>query len=478
MTTVLNNFIDGQWVASSPKQAIEVTNPASGAMIATAPDSAEAEVAQAVAAAKSAQIAWAKLPAVTRANYLKAIAAKVREQSESIAHTIMLEQGKTRGLAQGEVNFAADYLDYMSEWARRLEGEIISSDRPGETILMFRQPIGVVGGILPWNFPFFLLVRKAAPALVTGNTVVLKPSEETPLSADIFARLAVECGLPQGVFNLVHGRGASTGAALASHPDVGMLSFTGSVATGARIMELAAPNITKVNLELGGKAPAIVMPDADLDLAALAIKGGRLLNSGQACNCPERVYVHRSVHDEFVSRLAGAMRSASFGDPFGDQAVDMGPMIHEAQMNKLQTMVTRAVAEGAEIITGGNGVEQGGGFYFEPTVLTGCKQTAEIMRKEAFGPVLPVHVFDTLDEALELANDSEYGLTSAIYTKNLSTALRACHELRFGETYINRENFEAMQGFHAGIKHSGLGGADGKHGLYENTVHHIVYMQQ
>ncbi|MGD9942443.1 MAG: aldehyde dehydrogenase [Burkholderiaceae bacterium] len=471
----LRNFIDGQF-RSAAGAAMDVSNPATGRVVGSLPDSGEQEVGQAVDAAQRAQPGWAKLPAVARAAYLRKIAARIRERSDAIARTVVTEQGKTLALAGGEVAFAAEYFDYMAEWARRLEGEIISSDRPGETILMLRQPIGVVAGILPWNFPFFLIARKVAPALVTGNTVVIKPSEETPLSAELFAQLTVECELPPGVINIVHGRGASTGAALSAHPGVGMVSFTGSVETGSRIMAAAARNITKVNLELGGKAPAIVMPDADLELAANAIKGGRLLNSGQACNCPERIYVHRSVRDAFVEKLAAAMKGATYGDPLS--AVDMGPLISERHARKVSGMVEKARGEGAELVTGGRSVELAGGHYFEPTVLIGCGQQTDVMQREVFGPVLPVDVFDTLDEALSKANDSVYGLTSAIYTRDMSTVLRACNELKFGETYVNRENFEALQGFHAGVRKSGIGGADGKHGLYENTVHHIVYLQQ
>ena len=474
-STFLRNFVDGKFLdAKGP--SIEVTNPSTGRTIAMIPDSTDQDVSEAVDAARRAQAGWARLPAVARAAYLHKIAARIREQSDAIAKTVVAEQGKTLGLAGGEVGFAAEYFDYMAEWARRLEGEVITSDRAGETILMLRQPIGVVAGILPWNFPFFLIARKAAPALVTGNAIVIKPSEETPLSAELFAKIVAEYELPPGVLNIVHGRGASTGASLSGHPGVGMVSFTGSVETGSRIMAAASRNITKVNLELGGKAPAIVMGDADLDLAANAIKGGRLLNSGQACNCPERIYVHRSVHDSFVDKLSRAMKAATFGDPMG--TVDMGPLISARHARKVADMVERARAEGAELVTGGRGVELSGGHYFEPTVLMGCSQQAEVMQKEVFGPVLPVDAFDTLDEAIAKANDSVYGLTSAIYTKDLTTVLRACNELAFGETYVNRENFEALQGFHAGIRQSGIGGADGKHGLYENTVHHIVYLQQ
>jgi lactaldehyde dehydrogenase/glycolaldehyde dehydrogenase len=336
----------------------------------------------------------------------------------------------------------------------------------------------VIGGILPWNFPFFLIARKAGPALVTGNTIVIKPSEETPHNAVSFCELVIEAGVPPGLINIVHGRGPTVGKALASSPRIGMVSFTGSVETGSAIMTAAAPNITKVNLELGGKAPALVMADADLDLAVKAVKASRVINSGQVCNCAERVYVQKSVADEFVSKLTAAMKETRFGDPLADETVDYGPLINEKGFKKVESLVGSAVKAGATVLTGGRRAAQEGGFYYEPTVITGCKQEMDIIRREVFGPVAPIVTFEDLDEAIAYANDSDYGLTSSIYTRDLNVALRACQEIRFGETYINRENFEAMQGFHAGWRKSGIGGADGKHGLYEYTQTHMVYMQR
>jgi lactaldehyde dehydrogenase/glycolaldehyde dehydrogenase len=365
----------------------------------------------------------------------------------------------------------------MAEWARRIEGEIIQSDRPGESIFLHRQPIGVVAGILPWNFPFFLIARKLAPALVTGNTIVIKPSEETPNNAALFVELLDGLDIPDGVINFVFGSGRTTGDALTSHPDVGMISFTGSVETGSRIMASAAKNITKVNLELGGKAPAIVLADADIPRAVKAITASRTLNSGQVCNAAERVYVERSITDRFVSALVDAMKATRYGDPLGDRPVDMGPLINKSGLDKVNSLVTSAVDQGAEVLTGGKIADLGAGNHFEPTVLMNCRQDMDVMRKEVFGPVLPISVVDGLDEAIERANDSDFGLTSSIYTQNVASVFRACNELRFGETYVNRENFEAMQGFHAGNRRSGIGGADGKHGLYEYTTTHVSYVQ-
>jgi lactaldehyde dehydrogenase/glycolaldehyde dehydrogenase len=472
------NFINGKFAASSGKDRIAVTNPSTGQPICTVPESSEADVDAALSAAEAAQREWAKRPAIERAKALRTVAEKIRQQVEPLARIISEEQGKILGLARVEVAFTADYIDYMAEWARRIEGEILESDRPGETIFLFRHPIGVVGGILPWNFPFFLIARKAAPALVTGNTIVIKPSEETPHNAVKLCELLAETDLPPGVINIVHGRGPTVGKALASSPRVGMISFTGSVETGSAVMTAAAANITKVNLELGGKAPAIVMADADIGLAVHAVKSSRVINSGQVCNCAERVYVQRKVAGEFIDKLTAAMKSTRFGDPLADETVEYGPLINEAGFRKVDGLVRRAVQAGASVATGGSRGQGEGGYYYQPTVLTGVRQEMEIIRREVFGPVVPVVTFEDLDEAIAYANDSDFGLTSSIYTRDINVALRACQEVRFGETYINRENFEAMQGFHAGWRKSGIGGADGKHGLYEFTQTHMVYMQR
>jgi lactaldehyde dehydrogenase/glycolaldehyde dehydrogenase len=469
-------FINGKFVDSSSEKKFNVINPSTEEVISECPEGTVEDTRKAIDAAYESQKKWAKLPAIERAKYLRKIADGIRKNAEMLATTIVEEQGKIRPLARVEVDFTADYIDYMAEWARRLEGEIIPSDRPNENIFLYRMPIGVVAGILPWNFPFFLIARKMAPALITGNTVVIKPSSDTPNNAFEFAKIVAHTDLPSGIFNLVSGKGSVVGNELASNPKVGMVSFTGSVETGSKIMELASKNITKVSLELGGKAPAIVMDDADIDLAVKAIKDSRVINTGQVCNCAERVYVHEKIADEFIEKMTKAMEETSYGDPLREE-VDMGPLINANALKSVDGMVKHAVEQGAKMVIGGRAEDRKKGFFYKPTVLVNCTQNMDIIHNEIFGPVLPVVKFKNLDEAIEMANDSEYGLTSSIYTQNIDVAMRAANEIKFGETYVNRENFEAMQGFHAGWRKSGMGGDDGRHGVEEFTNTHVVYLQ-
>lgn len=473
----ISMYINGAFEAGSSDQWGDVLNPATEAPIAREPQASTADVDRAVAAARAAQPAWERLPAIERAGYLRKIAAGVRARADELTDTIVAEGGKTRDLARIEVMFTADYLDYQAEWARRYEGEILQSDRPRENIFMFRRPMGVVAGILPWNFPFFLIARKMGPALVTGNTIVIKPSNITPVNCHIFAQIVHESGLPAGVFNVVNG-GVPVGSALASHPGVDMVSLTGSVRAGREVMAAAAPNITKVSLELGGKAPAIVLKDADIDLAVKCIVASRVGNTGQICNCAERVYVHRSRQAEFLEKITAAMQAVRYGNPVLAAAgeLEMGPLIEERAVKAVEEKVQRAITQGARLVCGGKRAP-GKGYFFEPTVLVDVHNGMDIMKQETFGPVLPVAVFDTLDEVVALANDCEYGLTSSVYTNDLNEAFYVTRRLQFGETYVNRENFEAMQGFHAGWKKSGIGGADGKHGLEEYTQTQMVYLE-
>ena len=469
-------YIDGQFVTSTSGQFFDVINPATEEVIASVTKGTVEETRAAIDAADKAQNAWEQLPAIERAGYLRKIAHGIRERTEEIARVISSEMGKTLPLARVEVNFTADYIDYMAEWARRYEGEILQSDRSNEHIFIYKKAIGVTTGILPWNFPFFLIARKMAPALVTGNTIVVKPSVDSPINAILFAEIVHSSGLPKGVFNLVHGAGGEIGQELAGNPKVGLVSLTGSEPAGRKVMEAASRNITKVNLELGGKAPAIVLADANLDLAAKAIVASRIINSGQVCNCAERIYVQSEVKEVFTQKLVELMKKVRLGNPLEDETLDMGPMVNKQGQLHAQAIVDEAIKAGGRCLLGGHSVK-GKGYYFEPTIIDNVTNDMAILRQEIFAPVIPIATFETIDEVIELANDCEYGLTSSIYTQNINKAMKLISRLKFGETYVNRENFEAMQGFHAGWRKSGIGGADGKHGLEEYLQTHVVYLQ-
>lgn len=472
----LKMYIDGQFIENQSGKWINVLNPSTEEVISKMPDGTPEDARAAIDAAEKAQPSWERLTSIERARYLTRIAQGIRKREKELTEVIVREGGKTQGLANVEVLFTADYLDYMAGWARRYEGEIIQSDRPNENIFVFKKPIGVTTGILPWNFPFFLIARKAAPALLTGNAIVVKPSQLTPENAYIFAQIVDEAGLPNGVFNVVNGRGSVIGHELAANPKVGMVSLTGSVEAGVQTMEAASVNVTKVSLELGGKAPGIVMPDADIDLAVKSIIASRIINTGQVCNCCERVYVHSSIKDAFLAKLLEGFKQVKVGDPAKEVNLDMGPLIDANALKSVEEKVAKAVKQGAVIAYGGKRIGSQG-YFFEPTILTNCTQKMDIIQEETFGPVLPIVEFTDVEDAIAWANDCEYGLTSSVYTRDLDMAFKLVRALKFGETYINRENFEAMQGFHAGWRKSGIGGADGKHGLEEYLQTHVVYLE-
>ncbi|MBU2514246.1 aldehyde dehydrogenase [bacterium] len=469
-------FIDGTFIDASSKEVIDVINPATSELFGQVPSCSPEDVKKAICSCKAAQEKWRKTPAFERGNYLKKIAKEINNNVDILALTIAKEQGKTLKQARGETLCAAELLEYHAEWARRIEGEIIPSDDENENILLYREPIGVVACILPWNFPLYVLARKLGPALITGNTVVLKPSSDTPCSALEFAKILEKIELPKGVVNVITGKGSVTGKEISENPNVGFVTVTGSVSTGQKIMQSCATNITKVSLELGGKAPAIIMDDADVDLAVAAITGSRVSNAGQVCSCVERVYVQKGVAELFLKKITTAMEAVTYGNGVEKPDSVMGCLINHEAVNTVHAMVKKAIEQGAKLLTGGEIPKIRGAFY-PPTVLANCSNQMEIMREEIFGPVLPIMVFETVDQALELANDCKFGLTSTLYTKNYNTVLKFSNDIQFGELYINRKQSEAYQGFHAGWKQSGIGGDDGKHGMEEYLKTRVVYMK-
>lgn len=471
-------YINGEYTASTGDDTIEVINPATEAVISKTPKGTKEDVDKAVEAASKAQQEWELTPNIERGKIVRKLGDKIEEQRDTFIDLLQEEQGKDYELASGEVDLAIDYFRYMSEWARRIEGDVVPSDRPSENIMIYKKPIGVVAGIIPWNFPVFILARKVATALVTGNTIVIKPSQHTPNTTMAFTEIIDDMkDIPKGVYNVVTGAGSEIGNALASHEDVHMVTMTGSVGAGTKVMEAAAKNITKVNLELGGKAPAIVTENADLDLAAEAIVTSRLANNGQACTNAERLYVHENVAEALTEKLVNAFESQKLGNPLDDKEADVGPLINQDRIETVEGMVKKAVEEGAEVATGGERADIKTGYFYKPTILTGVQHDSEIIREEVFGPVLPIATFSTLDEAIDKANDTIYGLSSSVYSDDMNEVMRVVNEMKFGETYVNRENFEAVQGYHAGMRQSGLGGTDGKHGVEDFLVTQVVYMQ-
>ena len=471
----LKMYINGKFVESRSGKWIDVLNPSTEEVISRQPEGTIEDVNEALDAAKAAQPAWAALPAIQRAAYLNKIATGIRNRREEFIDIIMREQAKTLTWATVEVDVTADYFDYMATFARHIEGEIIPSDRPGEIIMLNKRPIGVVAGILPWNFPFFLIARKAGAALIAGCTIVIKPSQITPENCTEFAKILDEVALPAGVINIVTGKGSVIGNEMAGSTKVDIVSVTCSVGAGEQIMRAASKNITKVSLELGGKAPAIVFPDADLEATAQWVIDSRIGNNGQICNNAERLYVHKSVKEQFTQLLLKKFEAVKVGDPCQDHSVDMGPLVEQRALESVEAKVAKAISQGAKVLCGGHRVGEKGYFY-AATLLDNCTQDMDIIHEETFGPVLPIVEFEDTDQVIAWANDVEYGLASSVFTKDIDTAAKVTRGLQFGETYINREHFEAMQGFHAGVKKSGIGGADGKHGVEEYLSTHVTYL--
>ena len=463
--------IGGTWRPASG-EAIAVIDPASERTLAEVPSASAAEVHDALAAARAAQPAWAAISPITRGAHLRMLADIVAAHRDELAEILVSEVGKPTGQAQGEVDFAEHLLRFTAEWDRRMEGEILPGETSGEVIHLLRAPIGVVAAICPWNFPLAVLCRKLAPAILTGNTLVAKPSEVTPLSTIHFFRLIAEHSeLPAGVINLVTG-GRETGAALVADELTQMVSFTGHRDTGKAIMASAAANLTRVALELGGKAPAIVWRDADLDVAVPALVTARHHNAGQVCTCAERVLVHNDILEAFTERYVTAVEALRLGDP--RTAVDMGTLVSSAQLAKTVAAVELAREEGATVLTGG-GRPDGSGWFHSPTVLRDVTPQMSVMREEVFGPVTPIFGIASLEEAVAVANDSRYGLSAYIFSRDYQAVMRTVEALRFGEIYINRTLGESAHAHHSGYGESGIGGEDGKWGLMRYTQIKTAY---
>lgn len=467
------NFVNGHFIQPAGQDRIAVFNPSDETLVGEVWAATDEQAREAVQAACTAQKKWAALTSIQRGEHLRALADALEARAEAIGQALAAESGKSLADASNEARYAAQITRYHAEWARRIEGEIIPSDSPDEKLFLHREAIGVVACLIPFNYPVYTLLRKVAPALIAGNSVVVRPSNNTPLSALEIARAVQQAGLPAGVVNILV-MDHATAATVCTHPAVGMITLTGSVSAGRTVLDYCKANIAKPSLELGGKTPAIIEADADLEQAASAIIASKTTHCGQLCTAVERVYVHESVHERFLALLKEKIAAVQFADR--RQHPDaMGPLANARSRDAIHSLVQRALAAGAVLESGGV-LPPGPGYFYPPTLLSGCRQDMEIVQEEIFGPVLPVLKYRDIDEALAMANDHQFGLSSVLYTENYRTAMKVAAAIEAGELYVNRTPADPYQGYHAGWKRSGLGGDDGKHGMLEFTQTRLVVM--
>ena len=459
-------LIGGRWVDSAGKDRREIFNPKDGSTVDAVPSSTLEDADRAVAAARKAQPAWNALTPMERGTLLHKLAALIDDNAEALARLLTAEGGKLIGESRIDVGFSSLLIRYAAESARRLQGEIMPGEGRDEQIWIQRVPYGVVAGITAWNFPAALFARKVGPALVTGNTIVIKPHELTPLATLVLGELCRRAGIPEGVVNIITGDGRTVGAHLVSHKDTDLVSMTGSVRAGGEIYALGAPGIKSIRLELGGKAPFICMEDADIDKAVDAAVKSKFFFGGSVCTCNDRMYLHEKIRDEFIEKFVARVKALRVGDP-SEETSEVGPRISDLEVQKLKGMVSQALAQGATTLseTDLSGSMFGKGNWFSPTVLSVPSNDLAIMREETFGPVIAAMSVSDFDQALAYANDSEYGLSAYVFTRDNRKIMRCVKELSFGEIYINRPSGESPNGHHTGYRKSGLGGEDGPHGI-------------
>ncbi len=476
--TSLKNLIDGVLTDSSDKAVLEVTSPYSGEVVGTVPKSTSDDVAKILASSQKAQKEWVKLPAVERAKYVVELADIMEDNQEELAKLLVSEHGKPLNQAMGEISGAVGFLRYAAESANRIEGELIESRMVNEEAFIKRVPYGVVVGIVAWNFPLALAARKIGNALVTGNAMVVKPPSETPLTVMKYAQLIAEKStLPKGVLNFITGSGRVVGDALVRSDITQMVTLTGSTGAGIEVFRAAADNVTVVHLELGGKAPFIVMDDADLEKAVQTAAVARYSNCGQICTCNERMYIHEKVYDKFKERFLELTKEQVVGDPMNDKTT-MGPKVSKTEVEKLYEMKNEAVKQGGKILLDmtPEKMPTDTNSWFYPTVFEVTDNKNVLMQQEIFGPMIAMMKISSLEEALDYANDCEYGLSAYFFSDSTKNIMTAVNRLEFGELYVNRENSELINGFHNGFKKSGLGGEDGKHGLEGYLQKKMVYI--
>ncbi|WCD77743.1 NAD-dependent succinate-semialdehyde dehydrogenase [Pseudomonas sp. TUM22785] len=457
-------YVNGQWIEADDEGRFSVTNPANGELIAEVASLGRAETARAIDAAQAALPAWRARTAKERSNILRTWYELIMANQEDLARLLSWEQGKPLAESRGEIAYGASFIEWFAEEAKRVYGDVIPHDKPGRRLVVIKQAIGVVAAITPWNFPNAMITRKVGPALAAGCTVVLKPASETPLSALALAELGERAGLPAGVLNIVTGtRSREIGGELTGNPKVQKLSFTGSTGIGKLLMAQCAETIKKVSLELGGNAPFIVFDDADLDAAVQGALGSKFRNSGQTCVCTNRLLVQSGVHDEFARRLVAAVNALKVA-PAEEDGAQQGPLINAKAVEKIEEHIADALAKGATLLAGGKRHALGGSF-FEPTVLGDVTAEMRVARDETFGPLAPIFRFDTEEQAIALANDTEFGLASYLYTRDLGRAWRVSEALEYGMVGVNEGLISTEVAPFGGIKQSGLGREGSKYGI-------------
>ncbi len=476
MTTLMLNdpsllrnlcYIDGAWIGADDGSLVAVTDPASGETLAEVPVCGVAETRRAIEAAKRALPAWSSKSAKERGKILRRFAELMVANAEDLGRLMTAEQGKPLAEAKGEVGYAASFYEWFAEEGRRIYGDLIPSPAPDKRLLAMRQPVGVVGAITPWNFPAAMITRKAGAALAAGCTIVIKPAESTPLSAFAQAELAERAGVPKGVFNVLTGRASAIGGEMTSNPTVAKITFTGSTAVGKLLMRQCADTVKKVSLELGGNAPFIVFDDADLDAAVAGAIASKYRNTGQTCVCANRLLVQSGVYDAFVEKLVAATKKLRVGAGL-EGPTEQGPLIDSKAVAKVEEHIADAVEKGATIALGGKRHALGGTF-FEPTILTNVTPDMKVAREETFGPVAPIFRFETEAEAIQMANDTEFGLASYFFTRDLARSWRVSEALEYGIVGLNTGIISTEEAPFGGWKESGIGREGSRHGILDYT---------
>ncbi|MGC8547193.1 MAG: D-glyceraldehyde dehydrogenase [Thermoplasmata archaeon] len=471
-------LIDGEWVESHDNEKIKKYNPVDGKILGYFPAGKRTDIDRAIDAADKSFPAWNELGSVERSRYIYKAKELIEKNRQELENLLILENGKVLKQAKEEVDGVIDQLQYYAEFARKITGDVVEGSSPTRKIFQYKVPYGVVIAITPWNFPAGMVARKIAPALLTGNTVIVKPSSDTPFTAEWIVRKFTEAGIPRGVLNLVTGRGSDIGDYIVAHKKVSLITMTGSTSTGQRIMEKASSNMAKLILELGGKAPFIVWKDANIKNAIKSLIWAKFWNAGQSCIAAERLYVHEDIYHDFLEKFVLVTKGLKVGDPYTS---DMGPLINKNALEATDEVVRNAIESGSKVLYGGRkpdlGQKYNEGYFYEPTIIENNDQKSPLFQEEIFSPVIAAMSVSDPDETLALANDSKYGLASYLFTESPEIIFKFSDSIRFGELYVNMPGPEASQGYHTGFRLTGQGGEGSKYGIEEYVKLKNIYVE-